>query len=199
MTVNAQVTDTKARDILNKLSEKTLSYQSIKIDFSYNMTNTKQKINEKLDGSCWIKGEMYKISLMGQLIICDGKTIWTINEEAKEVQISVIDPKDKESSPVKLLTSYDKNYHPKLIKEEMEQGKMVQTIDLTPLKGKSFYKIRIRLDKNLNQIISSTIYEKDETTYTYTVKKFDTTLKLADTVFTFEKSKYPGYEIIDMR
>jgi outer membrane lipoprotein-sorting protein len=194
-----QIADKKGQDIVNKLAEQTRSYQSIKIDFVYKMENTKQNINEKLDGTVWMKGEKYKIHLLGQIIICDGKTVWTINEEAKEVQISSVDPKDEESSPAKLLTNYDKNYRPKFIKEAIEDGKTIQTLDLTPIKGKSFYKIRIRIDKNLNQVVSSTVYDKDQTTYFYIVKKFDVAQKLTDAQFTFEKSKYPAYEIIDMR
>lgn len=199
LSVNAQILDKKGQDIVNKLAEQTRTYQSIKIDFIYKMENAKQKINEKLDGIVWMKGEKYKIHLLGQIIICDGKTLWTINEEAKEVQISSVDPKDEESSPAKLLTNYDKNYRPKFISETVEEGKTIQTLDLTPIKGKSFYKIRIRIDKNLNQVVSSTVYDKDQTTYSYIVKKFDIAQKLTDAQFSFDKTKYPGYEIIDMR
>lgn len=195
----AQVVDKKAEDIVKKLAEKNRAYAAIKVEFTYSMENKTKNINEKHEGTVWIKGDFYKITLLGHTLISDGKTVWTIMQEEKEVQIRTTDNSEEESSPAKILTSYDKNYRPKLIKETQEGGKTIQIIDLTPNKTKSFFKIRLKIDKQQNQLISSTIHEKDETTFTYLIKKLDGTIRLPDNFFVFDKTKYPGFEIIDMR
>lgn len=194
-----QIIDTKAVDILNAVSKKTKSYESIKIDFSYKMENKSENINENLKGTVIIKGDKYRLEFMGQVVISDGKTAWSYNEEANEVQISNVDPDDEQSNPAKILTSYDKNFKAKFIKEAVENGRTVQTIDLVPIKGKSFYKMRLTIDKAKQQIISVIQFEKNNTIFTYTVKTLLTNVPVNDTMFTFSKSKYPGVEINDLR
>lgn len=196
---NAQA-DAKAKAILDGVTAQTKSYQTIRIEFSYVLENKKQNIKETLSGVAILKGDKYHLKFMGQTIFCDGKKRWVFNEDANEVQVYTVNPNDDENSPAQLLTSYDKSYEPKFIKEAVENGVIIQTIDLKPLKAKKFYKIRIRIDKTKKQIVSSVIYDKDSyTTYTYTVKKFEPNVKVLDSQFVFDKSKYPGVEIIDMQ
>jgi len=194
-----QVVDKKAVAILKQLSEKTTSYSSIKIEFTYTMYNKEENIKESLDGILYLKGDKYWLKFMEQIVISDGKTNWAYNADAEEVQITEVDPKDESSNPAKLLTSYDKNYKSKLIKEKVENGIMVQTVDLVPLKGKSFYKIRLKINKSKKQIIKSIVYDKNNTIFIYNVKKFIPNLKISDTKFTFNKTKYPDVEVIDLR
>jgi outer membrane lipoprotein-sorting protein len=117
------------------------------------------------------------------------------------VQINNVDPADDQSmNPSKLLTSYDKSFTPKFIKEEVRNGKTLQILDLTPLKGRSYFKIRVEVDKTAKQIVNSIVYDKNgSSTYTYSVTKFTTNKTIPDTKFTFSAKDYPGVEVIDMR
>ncbi len=185
--------------ILEELSKKTQSYKNIKIEFTYVMKNEKENINESKDGIILIKGDKYNLNIAGQNVICDGKTIWTYIKDADEVQINTVEDDDESMNPKKILTSYDKNYKSKLIREGHKNNKTVYVIDLTPLEGKAFYKIRLIIDKTKKQILKSTIYDKNGSLYLYIVKKFITDITIKDSNFTFDKSKYPDVEVIDMR
>jgi|AntAceMinimDraft_17_1070374.scaffolds.fasta_scaffold04229_5 outer membrane lipoprotein-sorting protein len=198
---NAQTrkAEEQAKIILEKTSEKMQSYKNIKIEFTYKMKNEKENINESKDGIILIKGDKYNLDIAGQNVICNGKTIWTYIKDADEVQINVVEDNDESINPVKILTSYDKNYKPKLIREGHKNDKTVYVIDLTPLEGKSFYKIRLIIDKTKKQILKSTIYDKNGSLYLYIVKKFITDITIKDSNFTFDKSKHPDVEVIDMR
>jgi outer membrane lipoprotein-sorting protein len=162
------------------------------------MENAAEKINESKSGSIYIKGDKYRLYIADQLIICDGVTIWTILKESKEVQINNVDPKNQ-NTPNKMLTSYGKNYRAKFIKETPSQGFIMQTIDLTPNTTQSFYKIRLEINKSKNIVYSSTIYDKNGTTYTYLVSNFIENPKVFEHRFTFDKNEYADYEINDMR
>lgn len=190
--------NTKADEVLNALSTKLEALETMKIEFSYIMGNAAEKINESKSGSIYIKGDKYRLYIADQLIISDGVTIWTILKDSKEVQINNVDPKNQ-NTPNKMLTSYNKNYRAKFIKEAPSQGFVMQTIDLTPNTTQSFYKIRLEINKSKNIMHSSTIYDKNGTTYTYLVSSFTENPKVFDSRFTFNKSEYADYEINDMR
>ncbi|UZJ66506.1 hypothetical protein OKW96_09080 [Sphingobacterium sp. KU25419] len=45
----------------------------------------------------------------------------------------------------------------------------------------------------------ATIYDKNGGQYNYTIKSQTPNKKLDNSLFTFNKSKYSGYEIVDLR
>lgn len=197
---NAQITDAKANETLNKLSAKMKSFVNYKIEFVYTLENKAEKIKQSKNGTAIIKGDKYSLNVSGQRIICDGKTVWTYIPDADEVQINNVNLKDDDAlNPSKLFSTYEKNYKAKLIKEVNQAGVLTQIIDLTPIKGKAFFKVRLTIDKTKMQIISTEIYNKNGSTYMYKVNKFLSNLKISDAEFTFKASDFPGVEINDMR
>ena len=116
------------------------------------------------------------------------------------MQINNVNPNDEDAlNPTKLFSAYEKNYKAKLIKEVKQGNVMTQIIDLTPIKGKAYFKVRLTLDKTNMQIQSVEIYNKNGSTYMYKVSKFLSNLKISDAEFTFKASEFPGVEINDMR
>lgn len=191
--------DTKATTILDGVSTKMKSYTSMKIEFSYNLSNTKTSVNETKTGTIQVKGSKYRIELGGQIVFCDGTTVWTYIEDDEEVSINNVSTQEDAVNPTTILNNYATNFKPKYIKESVEMGKTYQIIDLTPLKTKSYYKVRLYIDNTLQQIASTIIYDKNGSTYTYIVSKFTTNLTMADSLFTFSAADYPDAEINDMR
>lgn len=189
-------TDKKATAILDEVSVKTKSYKTIKIDFTYAMDNTKEKIHDKFKGTLISKGDKYKLTAAGQDVISDGKTIWTFLKDANEVQVNNIGDDDDSFTPTKLLSGYNKDYKSKFIEEKGND----QIIELYPLnKGKTFTKVRLTIDKAKKQISKFIIYDRSGSTFSYIVDKFVADQPIADTVFSFNKAEHPGVEINDMR
>ncbi len=190
--------DKKAKSILDDVSAKTKAYKTISIDFTYTMQNQAKKINQSKKGSLLIKGNKYVMKMAGQTVIYDGNAIYTYIKDANEVQINT--PTEESINPTQLLTTYDKDYKPKFIKEENINGIVLQVIDLSPTKqSKNIARVRLKINKNKKQVESSTLYDKDGSTYTYNVDKFITDIPINDSEFIFKKSDFPGAEIIDMR
>ncbi|HOW32623.1 MAG TPA: outer membrane lipoprotein carrier protein LolA [Bacteroidales bacterium] len=188
--------DKKATTILNDLSAKTKSYKSIRIDFAYIMENKKENINDKFTGTLLSKGDKYKLTVAGQDVICDGKTMWTYMKDANEVNINDVDANDDSFTPTKLLTNYTKEYKAKLIEEKGNN----QVLELYPLaKGKSFTKVKLTVDKALKQVKEFVIFDRGGSTFKYTVNKFITDQAIDDKTFLFNKANHPGVEVIDMR
>ncbi len=196
-TVNAQE-DAKAKEILDKLSAKTKSYTTIKADFTYTMVNKSDGINESQDGKIEIKGNKYFLSIQGQDIISDGKNIWTFLKESEEVQINSINEDDDEGiSPNKIFTLYEEGFKYKFVEEK--NG--IQTINLYPKEAneKAYHRITLFIDTAKNQIKEVKVFGKDGTDSSYKIKTFTPNTSISDAHFSFDKSKHPNVEIIDLR
>ena len=187
--------DKKAQTILNDLSATTKSYKSIRIEFTYKMENAAKKINESYKGVLISKGDKYKLTFSGQEVICDSKTVWTYLKDANEVQINSVNTDDDSFTPTKLLSSYNKDYRPKLIKETSQ----IQTIELVPIKKKNFTKVRATIDRTKKMINTISIYDKNGSIYSYIVNKMDVNQPFTDSMFTFKAASHPGVDEIDMR
>jgi len=192
----SQGKDSKAAALLDEVSAKAKAYKSIKVDFSYTMENVKARINEEKTGTLLLSGDKYTMSAAGQMVICDGKTIWTYIRESNEVQINALENKDDALTPSKLLTSYNANYKSKIIKSA---DPAIESVELIPNSSKNFTKAILGIDKAKKQVRSFTLYDKSGNTFTYKIKNYltDTPVTAAD--FTFDAKKFPGVEVIDMR
>jgi len=197
LNLNAQE-DAKAKGILDKLSAKTKSYSTIKAEFQYSMINKAEGVNETQKGKIDIKGNSYVLTIQGQDIISDGKTIWTHIKESEEVQINSVSEDEEDGiSPNKIFTLYESGFKYKFVKEESN----IQTINLYPkdAESKGYHRISLKIDKLKQQINKVTIFGKDGTQTIYKIKTFVANKAISDSHFTFNKSKYPTVEIIDLR
>ena len=198
--VFAQVNDPKAKAILDEVIKKSKTYECIKAEFTYKLDNKKNKVSDGYNGTVSIKGEKYKLNIAGQTVIFNNNTTWTYIKSANEVQINSVDDNEDAVTPTKIFNgTYLNNFRPKLISEETKGGRSIAAIDLVPLKGKNYFKVRIEIDKTSKQIISFAVYDKNGSIYSYTITKFVTTVKLKDSEFVFKASDFPGAEINDMR
>jgi outer membrane lipoprotein carrier protein len=191
--------DKKSNEILERLTRKTESYKTMRAEFIFKMENLETGVSEQTDGVLLVMGNKYRLDIAGQTVISDGVTLWTYIADANEVQINSAEESEESISPNKLLSSYTKDYRSKFIAEDFLYGAAVNIIDLTPESGKSFYKVRLIIDKAKDQLKDVTIFEKNGSTFSYVIKKFETNIDADDRRFTFSKNDFPGVEIIDMR
>ena len=195
----SQTKDQKAATLLDEVSAKTKSYKSVKVDFLYSMENKQARINEEKKGTLFLSGDKYRLTVASQIVICDGKTIWTYIEESNEVQVNSLDNKDDALTPSKLLSSYNTNYRSKIIKDKSQTDPNVESIELIPNTIKNFNKALITVDKTKKQIRTFTLFDKSGNTFTYKISRYQTDLPVTTSDFTFDKTKFPGVEVIDMR
>jgi len=196
MLLKAQSAEKKATTLLDEVTAKMKAYKTMKLEFTYTMVNKAQKINENFKGSLLAKGDKYKLNISEQQIFCDGKTAWTYQKDANEVQISDVTGDEDSFTPTKFMTSYGNNYKSKLISEKGNQ----LIIEMSPLKGrKKFSKVNLILDKEAKQVKSMQVFDKNGGVFTYNIERFITDQPISDSEFVFNKSSYPKVEVIDMR
>lgn len=192
----AQIND-NSKAILKGVAQKTKTYKTIKIGFTFKTTQNEKTIVEK--GYIWIKGNKFLFNFNKQIIMCNGVTQWTYLVESNEVSINNANAEQESINPASILTDYEKKYRSKLIKESNEKGKYMQIVDLYPLKVSSIASIRLTIQKNIQQITKMMVVEKGGSIYEYIVNSFLVNQPIADSVFVFDAKKYPKVEINDMR
>jgi len=197
---SAQNTDGGATELLKKVSAKYQTYTSLQFHYTLKATKEGKTLNTQ-QGDFALKGNKYRTSFSGQAFYCDGKSIWNYQKSTNEVSIYEYDPEDDENmmNPQRILKSWDKKFRAKYIRDEFINNISYAIVDLTPKTTQSFYRIRLYVNKNTQNIGRIALYEKDNTIYTYYVEQFKTNVTLADSYFVFDKAKYPGVEVNDMR
>lgn len=194
--------DAKAKTILDQVSAKTKGYTAIKIGFTFeHKTKDAAQQSEKAAGTLLLKGSKYQLSLMGNTIYNDGKTMWTHMIEEKEVSIANVADQGEAFNPAKMLTIYEKGFKYKFVQERFESNRAIYVIDLFPedVKNSEFSSVRLHILKDKSQIWKIEYFAKDKNIYVITVNTFEPNVTLADATFAFDKTKFPGVEVIDER
>ena len=194
-------TDPAAKAILDAVSAKFKTFTTIQATFSYKVEDGTGKTMSNKTGSIKMKGTKYRVSFSGQEIFCNGTTVWNYDKAANEVTISKMDASSGMITPQKLFTNfYDKDFLYLLNGEKKVGNKTLQEIEMTPVdKSKPFYKVYVQVDKAAKTIYSTKVMENAGNRYTYTVTTMKTNKPLDDSVFVFDKTKYPGVEEVDLR
>jgi chaperone LolA len=192
--------DAEAKKVLDAVSKKFKSYKTTQAGFNYKVEDASGKVLSSTNGTVSMKGNRYRVSFAGQEIFCDGTNVWTYDKNANEVTITKLDAAGS-LTPQKLFTNfYDKDFLYKLNGEKKESGKVLQEIEMTPTdKSKPFHKVYLLVEKSTKNIFSTRVLEKNGGRYVYTVQSFKPNVAVADATFMFDKSKYPGVEVIDLR
>lgn len=192
--------DAKSRNILSRLSKNYRTYKTIEAEVAFTIDNRKENIKENQKGRVFMKGQKFRLELGEQTLICDGKTMWTYLKEVNEVTVSPFEPTEGELSPTNLFTIYEKGFESYYIGESNRGKNKVHTIDIVPTdKKKSFFKIRLVIDRQKEQIVQAVVFDKNGSLYTYNINNFKTNLVIADATFAFDKKQFPGVEVVDLR
>ena len=193
--------DPDAKKLLDAVSAKFKTFSSVKAGFTLRVENAQGKAQGSKTGTVYMKGTKYRVSITGQEIICDGKTVWNYDKGANEVQVSNVDNSSGAITPQKIFTNfYDKDFLYKLNGDEKIDGKTYSVVELTPVdKSKPFFKVLLGIDKKTNIIMNTRVFEKNGNRYVYAINNINTNAALTDDNFTFDAKKYPKVEVIDLR
>jgi outer membrane lipoprotein-sorting protein len=101
-------------------------------------------------------------------------------------------------NPYALLTSYKKGFNYRYVGEKTRQGKRGHEIILTPKTSQDIKSITLNVKENSSPVYIAIQLQNGEK-QEFQISSYRTGVNLPDAVFRFDKSKYPGAEIIDLR
>lgn len=202
-TADAEINDQKAKAILDKISKKYDGYASLEAVFNLEIELPEQN-KEVQKGKIARKGKQYLVEVNNQAMLSDGKALWVILHKNKEVQINDLpDPSDDDNllSPESIFSFYKKGkFIYALVNDYTEKGRALQQIEFKPTdKGSEYSKLRLTLDKKTYEVISVKAFSRDGSRYTFSFTKLTPNKSFAANYFAFDKARYPGYHIEDLR
>ncbi len=183
-----------AEALIRVLVNQVKSHQNMEMKFSYQISLDEKTLIDALKGKAWLQGEAYKIELPEQQTISDGKTIWSYLVDDEEVLVSNA-TEGTDNTPLKLLTSLDKNYAATLTNIDA-QGNAV--IELANPKGQ-YKRITLKINTKKTELKNVDIYMEDGSKVMITIEEMKFDQNLDDNFFTFDAKKHPNVDVIDMR
>ncbi|WP_020597583.1 LolA family protein [Spirosoma panaciterrae] len=191
--------DKRAQGILDAMSKRYKSLKSYQAAFTY--TSAGGGAKESYKGDLTVKNEKFHLILGGQEVFTDGKTMSTYIKETNEVNVQDYDASGGgELNPTQIYTIYKRGFDYRFLKEQKEGGRTLEVIELTPNRPKSpIATLQISVDKADKSVRNWLIINKDGKRTTYTITKFTPNVNVPDSYFVFDKGKYPGVEVVDLR
>ena len=178
-----------ARQVLDKTASVLTNKSGASADFT--VKNTKLGNSS---GTIYIKGNKFHATIPAGEVWYDGKTQWTYLKANEEVNITTPSPSQQQViNPYTFIYLYKKGY-----KYEMAQN--ATTYSVTLLGEDQSHGIgEMVIVINKKTFIPSLIRMRQGNSWTnITVMNFKKA-KLADSIFQFDKRKYPKADIIDLR
>ncbi|HVG15443.1 MAG TPA: outer membrane lipoprotein carrier protein LolA [Chitinophagaceae bacterium] len=193
--------DPDAKKILDAVSAKFKTFKSTQASFTYQVENAQGKVLSSKKGDVSMKGVKYHVTMSGLEIFSDGKNSWSYDKSANEVTVNGVDASGTAMTPQKLFTNfYDQDFLYKLNGAKKVGAKTVQEVEMTPTdKSRAFHKVYVYVDKASNTIYSAKFLEKSGNRYSYTINSLKPNTAVAESAFVFDKKKYPGVEVVDLR
>src|SRR6478609_3590709 len=81
---NPTKNDPAAKKILDAVSAKFKTYAAPQATFTYKVENAQGKALSSKTGTVTMKGNKYKVTMDGMIIISDGKTVWNYDKASNE-------------------------------------------------------------------------------------------------------------------
>tara|TARA_B110000971_G_scaffold11348_1_gene10746 strand:+ start:641 stop:1285 length:645 start_codon:yes stop_codon:yes gene_type:complete len=193
----AQSRTSEAQQLLDEVSAKVKSYDSMTLEFKYVLENTEENIHQETRGDVTLQNDKYVLNILGITRIYDGKSLVTISPEDEEVTISSNNTTDENTiTPSKLLSFYKEGYTYNMDINQNIMGRKIQYIKLIPIDSDSEIKyVLLGIDSSTKHVYNLIEIGSNDTKTTLTINSFKTNQPLSKTFFEFDVKNYSDYYI----
>ncbi len=182
-----------AKAVLDKTAATIRNAGDIKANFSATATAG------SMTGTIYIHGKQLHLSSPNILCWYDGKTLWTLNKQSNEVNITTPTAAEKQTiNPYFFIELYKQGYS-YTMREIKSSGKPCYEITLNATSASNkIKKMVVVIDKKTYYPVSVAM-QKGKGTTVINISNCKTKQKFSDSTFKFNKAAYKDIEIIDLR
>jgi outer membrane lipoprotein carrier protein len=188
-----------AEDILSKMQKKYDTIKDATVTFTQHVQFGVTKSEETFSGKLVMKkGNKYRIEMEQQILVTDGKSVWSYAKVNNQVLIDRYKEDPKAFSPDKILVNVPANYTSTLLGKEKLGGHETAILKLVPRNDKSniqWMKVWVDDDDALMRKIQ--VRDVSENLTTYTISDILLNTGVPESQFTFDAPA--GVEVIDLR
>lgn len=190
-------TSVEAQKLLELASKQMESYDNIEFEFSYELSNRMEQINQESSGQVTVANEKYKLSFLDAIQLFDGKALYTIVPENEEITVTQAeDEEDFGINPKELLQFYKEGYDYHWDISQKVKGKNIQFVKLIPTQDNvDIQSLLVGIDTQLNHIYKLIEVGDNGTVTTLTIYNMRVDSSLPENFFVFNEADYPNYYI----
>lgn len=188
-----------AKSILDKMSATYKAMPGFEISFN-------QKLNNGIDGEDTYNGnaaiskEKFFVDFQGQLIFCDGPTLWTYISEGQELTISNFEPDEQAINPANIYDIYKEGFEFEFVAEDSFNGQVVNVVKLNSTdEDADFTTIIMYVGKEDSYLKAWDLIDYDGIPTSFIVTKFTPNKDFPDGFFQFNDKKYNVDIVTDLR
>ncbi|MDR3651686.1 MAG: outer membrane lipoprotein carrier protein LolA [Paludibacter sp.] len=188
----------QAENILSNLLN-TAKKEAIRTNFKLIASDKSNPQGMSSSGTFTLKGTKFVLDMSDMKAWFDGKTQWAYVSQSNEV--SITEPSEKELSetnPMAILSGYKT----KCIIRFSTKVKSAQNhcIEMIPkVKNKDIVKIDVEVNKITGNLYSIKLTNRNGSVSTLILSNFQKGIRVEDNIFVFNKAKYKGVVINDLR
>ncbi len=187
--------DPKAKEILEKVSDKYNKMVSFKIEFTRNLTNNEAGVSDDISGTIYLMDNLFKLEFLSRIVYFDGKYMRNYDPDLQEYTINVPEGEEQELNLSSVLGLYKKGYNYQL----SEQDSKGFIIELVPEnKDQSFTKISMDISKKY-EIRSFTYHEDNGNLVSTIVDKLKELPNAKPSFFDFFQANLTVIDSVDLR
>ncbi len=201
LSVMAGASAQNANDIVDKAAAVYTNSNGITATFTIRTHTPQYNSTESFEGTINMKGDKFTLVTPDILTWYDGTTQWTYMLRSEEVNVSTPDGDELQfTNPSILLNTYKKGFTAVYKGESTApNGKAAYDVELAPKKKSDIEKVELQIEKHSGLPASITVRSKNGMSSTVRISNVKTGINQPDNFFTFDGSKYPEAEVIDLR
>ena len=184
----------EAKDLLNKVYEKTLGLETQHISFTNTIaapSNGGMK-ERSSDGELYAIGEKVRIKTDAFEFLSDGNNAYLIYPEDEEIE-KTASGEETSLSPSDILKNYQSGYSYKMAGKATENGKSIQYVVLKPVASEEVKEIMIGIDTKSMLLENYTQFGTNGINTTFTVKKYEVNVPLSAEMFNINAKEFDGF------
>ncbi len=171
---------------------------AIKTNFSLIISEKNPVNSQSGSGTFVIKANKFALEMDEMKVWFDGKTQWSYLIANKEV--SITEPTEKElgeTNPMAILSDYKNKCNIRFSKTKSTQNYI---IEMTPkIKNKDFTKVEVGINKTTENLASIKVINVNGSSTLLSLSNYQKGIKVTDETFAFDKSKFKGVVVNDLR
>jgi len=196
-TISFSQNSEEAKNLLDEVSLKMSAYNNMTINFSQTLSNEDAGImagdEPAIRGKIALQGEKYNLNYLGNQFIFDGKKLYVINNDEKEITINDGDMSGDDGFiyPSKLLTFYKEGYTFSMGNLTNVNGRKIQFVTLNPINSNSdIVKVELAIDAKTKHIYKLLQTGSNGSKTTFTINEFKSNQQLPQNFFFFDQEKF---------
>ena len=176
---------------LDRVYKRVSEVPAVQINFSYRLQNKDAGVNQTTEGTLYLSGIQYHLTLFGTTQLFDGEKTYTIIPDNEEVIISTYSPNSEGGlDPASLFSFYKDGYRIELKEVTSENQAFIQ---LFPIDSSSeISEIIAQVDLNTDQLISLSQIGLNETQTILVVESYEELTARIPSRTSFNRTYYEG-------